>query len=407
MRTSKRTGLRRAEIPSVDQVKFPDPAANKAWEQLRTVIETRFGKSGQRLDKAVTWGDLVEEGLAKWRNSKGNIISGSPVDFLPVVPPVIDGMPPAPTGFKVTPGLAMVYLEWDKPEFDYFGKAEIWRATTNNQSQAVLVGQTTNWVYVDELGEAGVRYYYWVRFISVGGKIGPFNSVGGIRGEASVDPAYLIDVLSSDDPDALLWEVPSPTVIGGVPVNPGIYIRNAYIANGSISSAKIADAAITNAKVANLSAAKITFGEMDGDRIKTNTLDADRLIVNTLGARLAVITEEYVSSSNIADAAITNAKIANAAIESTKIKDAAITGAKIADAAITDAKIANATISFGKIKNDLQSDNYVKNVSGWKIDKNGNFEINGVGGGGRLTITNSLIRVYDSDNVMRVRMGIW
>ena len=57
--------------------------------------------------------------------------------------------PPAPTGFKATPGLGTVVLEWDKPNFAYFGYAEIFRGTTNNQAQAVSVGQTTGWVYAD------------------------------------------------------------------------------------------------------------------------------------------------------------------------------------------------------------------------------------------------------------------
>ncbi|MCM7084159.1 hypothetical protein M8Q06_22595, partial [Enterobacter roggenkampii] len=41
------------------------------------------------------------------------------------------------------------------------------------------------------------------------------------------------------------------------------------------------------------------------------------------------------------------------------------------------------------------------------LDKGGTFEINGVGGGGRMLISSTLIQIYDSNNVLRVRMGLW
>ena len=54
-------------------------------------------------------------------------------------------------------------------------------------------------------GNGGVTFFYWVRFVSVGGKLGPFNGVGGTTGAVSLDPAYLIDVLAAaGDPKALL-----------------------------------------------------------------------------------------------------------------------------------------------------------------------------------------------------------
>ncbi|KLQ13849.1 TipJ family phage tail tip protein [Enterobacter cloacae] len=74
---------------------------------------------------------------------------------------------------------------------------------------------------------------------------------------------------------------------------------------------------------------------------------------------------------------------------------------------IRDAVIGDGTISNAKIGNFIQSNNYVAGSAGWKLDKGGTFEINGVAGGGRMLISSTLIRIYDSNNVLRVRMGLW
>lgn len=75
---------------------------------------------------------------------------------------------------------------------------------------------------------------------------------------------------------------------------------------------------------------------------------------------------------------------------------------------INTAMIKAASIDFLKISDTLQSTNYVANSTGWKLWKNGTFELNGpVAGGGRMRITNQLIQVYDANGVLRVRLGIW
>ncbi|KSQ07204.1 phage tail protein [Pseudomonas aeruginosa] len=75
---------------------------------------------------------------------------------------------------------------------------------------------------------------------------------------------------------------------------------------------------------------------------------------------------------------------------------------------INNAMIQDGSITNAKIGNVIQSNNYVQGVSGWKLGKNGVLEINGtVAGQGRVEITNSAFKVYDSNNRLRVRLGIW
>lgn len=389
MATSQRSGLRYADLPAIEAAQLPgNPAATRALEQMRMTLATRFGKGGQAVDRAVTWGDLVENGIVSMRGADGKpiLIQNPGGAFQPSTPPVVDGIPPAPTGFTVTPALGSVVLEWDKPNFAYFGYAEIIRGTTNNQAQALSVGQTTGWVYADPVGgDATVTYFYWVRFVSVGGKVGPFNAVGGTAGAVSLDPAYLIDVLAaSGDPKALLYEIHEPTEINGVPVPPGIYIRNLYVANGSISTLQLGNAAITDAKVASLSAAKVTFGEMSGDRIAVDSLNANRLTVASLSARLAVITDAYIRTANIQDAAITNAKIADLSAE--KITAGVLNAARIGASSITADKLNVAALSAITANIGLLR----TAVSGQRTE----FDANGV-------------RVYHPNGVLAVRLGIW
>ncbi|WP_421666869.1 DUF1983 domain-containing protein [Pseudomonas veronii] len=73
---------------------------------------------------------------------------------------------------------------------------------------------------------------------------------------------------------------------------------------------------------------------------------------------------------------------------------------------IASAFIEDGSITMLKIGQYLQSDNYVAGVQGWRLDKAGNLEFNGPApGGGRLTMTNRAIKVYDANNVKRVQLG--
>lgn len=54
----------------------------------------------------------------------------------------------------------------------------------------------------------------------------------------------------------------TPTTINGVPVPAGVYMKDAFILNGTITNAKIGNLAVDDAKIANLSVSKILAGSM-------------------------------------------------------------------------------------------------------------------------------------------------
>ena len=69
-------------------------------------------------------------------------------------------------------------------------------------------------------------------------------------------------------------------------------------------------------------------------------------------------------------------------------------------AVIQDGSIVSAKVG------DLQSVNYVAGASGWRLNKNGTFEINAtVAGQGRVIMDNNGVRVYDANGVKRVTLG--
>lgn len=75
---------------------------------------------------------------------------------------------------------------------------------------------------------------------------------------------------------------------------------------------------------------------------------------------------------------------------------------------MNSAVIGDGTIDMAKIATALQSTNYEPGQTGWRLTKDGEFEINGsVAGQGRVKITNQLVEVFDSNDMRRVRLGIW
>ncbi|MEK6386836.1 MAG: host specificity protein J [Paraburkholderia tropica] len=76
--------------------------------------------------------------------------------------------------------------------------------------------------------------------------------------------------------------------------------------------------------------------------------------------------------------------------------------------------ISQAFIGTGWIQNAMIGDVIQSTAVGanglprWKLDKNGTLTLNGANGGsGYMTLTDSTLLVYDNNNVLRVRLGLW
>lgn len=156
-------------------------------------------------------------------------------------------------------------------------------------------------------------------------------------------------------------------------------------ANGTVAGFKLIAGGATNSGAIYFAADKFI---VSGTGTATVGGTAPFAIVNgTTYLKTAMIQAASIGTGYIADAAITNLKLANGSVNTLNVVDGCITNAKI-----------GATI---------QSNNYVANSTGWQINKAGTIYINGSGGTGKMVINNNLITIYDNNNTLRVRMGLW
>ena len=141
------------------------PAYRTGRDQAATAenVELLTGQRGDRLDKAVTFRGAGGVGLSTLRPGAGGVyVPGKNPDLFPGP----DGFPHAPVNVLIANGaFHTVLVEWDPPQYRGHAHAEIWRAESDNQSDATLVGTSSANLFSDAIGK-GAAFFYWVRFVS-------------------------------------------------------------------------------------------------------------------------------------------------------------------------------------------------------------------------------------------------
>lgn len=363
------------KVPAIPALAgISDPATRSALAAIKEILEVRDGRRGQKEDRFVTLRELVAAGIA----DAGNIGVNGKVELLPGAGGLDYATPPPLLNFAAFGGYAQILMEWDEPVYTSFSHAEVWRSATNSLASANYIGETSAAVYSDACG-TNIGFFYWVRAVSKANVKGPYNATTGTYARTSDDIEYIMDQLTGTGQYEPFFAVPTRYLLadGTTWVEAGLYVRDAFIANGTITRAKIGTAAIDSAKIADAA----------------------------------------VGTAKIATAAITSAKIANANIKTAHIENAAITNALIQDAAITSAKIEDASITTAKIANAIMSTNYIYGTTGWRIDKSGTMEMNNgafrgtlevksAASGARMEIKNNTIKVFDGISPYpRVQIG--
>lgn len=96
--------------------------------------------------------------------------------------------PVRPKNLTAKSGFSVVYLEW---EFDGGYRnhqyTEIWRAKEDRRASATPVGTSNATGYADP-AEPATTYYYWIRFVSMSGIEGPYNSESGTIARTPFSP---------------------------------------------------------------------------------------------------------------------------------------------------------------------------------------------------------------------------
>ena len=262
---------------------------------VKEAIDILLGRTGDGKDAAITQRNAA---IALGGTTIINTGAASGGGYVPDLTP-----PPAPTGVSATPGFSLINLEWDDAPYSAgHGHAytAVYRSSDGLRGNAVQVGMAPGTIYVDSVGSSAGPFYYWIRFVSRDGVVGPWNAVDGVSASTSASPDYLLGLLAgSIDEDSLKTEViggkdafvfntktfaikhagsgyvpfivqTTPTVINGHTIPAGVYLDAAFMRRFVAQAGQIGSLAVDDAAIANVSAAKLTIGDGTvGGRLKS------------------------------------------------------------------------------------------------------------------------------------------
>ena len=177
-------------LPSVPTPRVEDPSL----QRFLNAVAARVNARG--LDGLITNQDLVNLKLATPSNDPGG--PGGPVvppvrtdPTLPTLP-----VPPLPTGFEAWGGIGVVVLIWDNPLAIYanHARARLYRHTADELNNADPIGESVGMSYTDRQVDDNTTYYYWVRFESTAGVLGP--PTASATATTGIDPEKAIRTLA-------------------------------------------------------------------------------------------------------------------------------------------------------------------------------------------------------------------
>lgn len=166
-----------------DSYLYSEVADLRAWQNIA------MGNSPDVDARYISVNELIALGILK--RQPGGAVSGVVVPFKEI--------PPIPQNLKAIREVSTCTLFWEAANLFYsnHGFTEVFRHTSDDLASALKVGQTySNYTYSEsEVLVTDTAYYYWIRFVSEGGEIGPFNATEGTLAVAA-DPSQLLDILS-------------------------------------------------------------------------------------------------------------------------------------------------------------------------------------------------------------------
>ena len=166
-------------------------------ESIKQNLDVLQGQRGDKLDRAVTFRDLLDAGIVQLAsgitNFNGLSSSIATVNEFPDL-----AIPPAPTNLQASGAFRNIILTWDLKLYNGHSAVQVWRHTSDVISSATMVAQVSGFtgVYADPVG-SGKTFYYWVRAVNNNDVTGPYNSSSGAQGVTAPDVDFLLSTLTT------------------------------------------------------------------------------------------------------------------------------------------------------------------------------------------------------------------
>lgn len=166
-------------------------------ESLKQNLDVLQGQRGDKLDRAVTFRDLLDSGIVVLASGVTNFDGNSTSVTLTNAVPNLD-IPPAPTSLAANGAFQNIILSWDLQLYGGHSHVEVWRHTSDSISSATLAAQVSGFTgtYADPVG-SGSTFYYWVRAVNQNDIVGPYNASAGTIGQTAPDVTHLLNTLST------------------------------------------------------------------------------------------------------------------------------------------------------------------------------------------------------------------
>lgn len=283
---------------------------------------------------------------------------------VPLKLPYAKAVPHAPENVTVTPTLEGLRIHFDKIPEDCYG-ANVYI----NEEKFYTEDNTYN--FVCAMGKYSIR----VAYLDVFGEGESSTTVEkGTNEQIPPEAIHITNKTVFDDGVIVAKHIGDNAIVG------------TKIAEGAITTDKISANAITSAKIASnaITSDKILAKAITSDHMEVNSIEGNRIKVNT------------ITANHIVSGSISGDKIAANAISGDNIKAGTISGEKLKVGSIEGDKIKANSISGSHLKVD-SLDSLSAKIGVLRTKETG----------ARTEIKDNLIEVYDENNRLRVRIGVW
>ncbi|MBN5446640.1 host specificity protein J [Serratia ureilytica] len=340
-----------------------------------------------------------------------------------------EGKPPVPVGFKASPLLWGIQLDWGFPDgaADTL-KTEIQYADNAAGNNAMLLADIPYPLHTHTMTglKAGQEFWFRARLQDRTGNQGDWT--GWIKGQSNANAGDYLESIG----DGFLTDKDGDRLTGDIDTNIEAIIQNALANNATVDHqwaqygtvrADILVVKTTIAEVDHALAELSTQVQAQIDDVTavledklTATVDADgATAIHTLKAGVRVNGVFYNAGMSIAVLAETgkpvitrigfnaNQLVLMSGSGNTQYSPFAVVNGQVF---ISDAFIQDGSINNAKIGNYIQSNDYVAGRQGWQLNKAGVFEINASNSRGRSRFTGDSLVMTDSNNINRIEVAL-